>query len=404
MAITIPATGKQKILSDSLEKRIKRNVSGRKHNFFTITAPGLEVLCQKELQLIPFFGEESSIVQGGIDFSGRLYECYLANLYLRTATRILMRIETLVATNFTVLSKKLSFFPWELYLFPDSVPFISVSVNHCRLYHKDAIISHFEESIRNRLSQFKNHTENPETHPIQRIFVRGLDDHFVVSIDSSGDLLYKRGIKKLGGIAPVRETLAAAILMLAGYTGNEPLLDPMSGSGSFAIEGSLIAQNIPPGWFRSFAFTGWPGFKPSQFNHIRKAAREGFNTKDVHHIFALDESPKVCSALDQIRASNPFLTNIHVIEKDFFDLIPHEILDKSGLVVMNPPYGKRMGSRNESRIMIREIMKKLKADFRGWKFSVIVPQRSDILHVSSGWRFHSIFHGGMNLELVTGKI
>ncbi len=391
-------------MSDSLGKRINRNISGRKHDFFAITAPGLEILCQKELQLIPSFGGQSAIVQGGINFSGRLYECYLANLYLRTATRVLMRIETLAATNFKVLSKKLSVFPWELYLFPDCVPLINVSVNHCRLYHKDAVISHFEESIGKRLSLFRNHMETPEIRPLQRIFVRGLDDHFVVSIDSSGDLLYKRGIKKLGGIAPVRETLAAAILMLAGYTGNEPLLDPMSGSGSFAIEGSLIAQNIPPGWFRSFAFTGWPGFKQSQFDHIRKIAKEMLNTKVLHHIFALDKSPRSCSALTQMRDSSPFLSNIHVMEKDFFDLNIHEITDKPGLVAINPPYGKRMGSRSESRLMIREIMKKLKADFRGWRFSVIVPQRSDILHASSGWRFHSIFHGGMNLELVTGKI
>ena len=110
----------------------------------------------------------------------------------------------------------------------------------------------------------------------QRLFIRGVDDRFSVSIDSSGDLLYKRGIKTLAGTAPVRETLAAAILMLAGYSGNEALVNPMCGSGTFAVEGALMARNIPPGWNRSFAFMGWPGFRPAQWRHIRNAAEKRF--------------------------------------------------------------------------------------------------------------------------------
>ena len=235
-----------------------------------------------ELMRLPSFGGETAEVSGGVEFSGKLYDGYLANLHLRTATRILMRIETVSASHFTRLSKKAAEIPWELYLRPDAVPLIRVSTHHCRLYHKDAVSAIFTESVRNRLLQYAGDPQTQDNPVIQqRLFIRGMDDRFSVSIDSSGDLLYKRGIKTLAGEAPVRETLAAAILMLAGYSGNEALVNPMCGSGTFAVEGALMARNIPPGWNRSFAFMGWPGFRPAQWHHIRNAAEKRFVIRAV---------------------------------------------------------------------------------------------------------------------------
>ena len=112
--------GKHAILTSSLEKRIKRNVLARKQHFFVITSPGLESLCRKELTRLPSFSGETTVVSGGVEFSGKLYDGYLANLHLRTATRILMRIDTVSASHFTQLSKKLAEIPWELYLHPDA--------------------------------------------------------------------------------------------------------------------------------------------------------------------------------------------------------------------------------------------------------------------------------------------
>jgi putative N6-adenine-specific DNA methylase len=393
------------ILTSSLEKRIKRNVSGRKRDFFVVTPPGMESLCRMELMRIPSFSGETAAVSGGVEFSGKLYDGYLANLHLRTATRILMRIETVSASNFTRLSKKAAEIPWELYLRPDAAPLIRVSTRHCRLYHKDAVAAIFTESVHNRLLQYVGDAQIRDNSVMQqRLFIRGMDDGFCVSIDSSGDLLYKRGIKTLAGMAPVRETLSAAILMLAGYSANETLVNPMCGSGTFAVEGALIARNIPPGWNRSFAFMGWPGFQPSQWQHIRNAAEKQFVSGLLPPVIAFDNASTACDSLVRLAASHAALDQIQVLCGDFFDLNPGNLTTEPGLVVINPPYGKRMGTRRESRRLIQDVMKKLKADYRGWRFALIFPERSDLGGISPEWRFHSIYHGGLKLELVVGNI
>lgn len=392
-------------MTSSLEKRIKRNVSGRERDFFAITPPGLENLCRMEVMRLPSFEKSTAAVSGGVSFSGKLYDGYLANLHLRTATRILMRIETVSASHFTRLSKKAAQIPWELYLHPDVALQIRVSTHHCRLYHKDAVSAIFTESVRNRLLQYAGDPQGKGSSAIlQRLFIRGIDDRFSVSIDSSGELLYKRGIKTLAAAAPVRETLAAAILMLAGYSGSETLINPMCGSGTIAIEGALMARNIPPGWNRSFAFMGWPGFRPAQWHHILSAAEKRFIHGLLAPVIAFDKEPSVCDSLLRLAGAHAALDQIQVLEGDFLDLNPAALSIDPGLVVINPPYGKRMGTRRESRLLIQNVMHKLKTDYRGWKFALLIPHRADLEGVSPKWGFHSIYHGGLKLELLVGKL
>jgi putative N6-adenine-specific DNA methylase len=392
-------------LSFSLEKRIKRNVSGRNRDFFVITPPGMENLCRMELTRLPSFGGEAAAVSGGVEFSGKLYDGYLANLHLRTATRVLMRMDTVSASHFSQLSKKAAEIPWELYLGPDAAPLIRVSTHHCRLYHKDAVAAIFAESVRSRLLQYAGDAQGQDISGIQqRLFIRGMDDHFSVSIDSSGDLLYKRGIKTLAGHAPVRETLAAAILMLAGYSGKETLVNPMCGSGTFAVEGALMARNIPPGWNRSFAFMGWPGFRPAQWHHIRSEAEKQVASGPLPPVIAIDSEATACDSLALLAGSHAALDQIQVLCGDFFDLNPMNLSVAPGLVVINPPYGKRMGTRRESRLLIQDVIKKLKSDYRGWRFALMFPERSDLGGISPEWRFHPIYHGGLKLELLSGSV
>lgn len=122
----------------------------------------------------------------------------------------------------------------------------------------------------------------------QQLFVRAVNDQLTVSIDSSGDMLYKRGLKIQGGKAPIRETTAASILALAGYHIGEPLIDPMCGTGTFSLEGAMIANHIPAGWYRNFAFMGWPCFKPSRWKHIRREAKGRITRLTKPVIFASD--------------------------------------------------------------------------------------------------------------------
>jgi len=272
-----------------LKKRIKRHVIGRKMQFFAATAPGLETICREELKVLLPSETPMAIVEGGIQFEGRLHDCYLANLNLRTANRLLMRIESFHAENFRKLEKNLTAVPWELFILPGAPTQIRVTSRHSRLYHKSAVAGLVQASIASRfsLNEFSGESTAKPT-VAQQIFVRLSDDHVTLSIDSSGDLLHKRGIKPWAAKAPIRETLAAAALILSGYTGLEPLVDPMCGSGTFAIEAALIAQKIPPGRFRNFAFREWPSFQPKRWQYMKRATEKEIVRTNTPFIFASD--------------------------------------------------------------------------------------------------------------------
>ena len=279
------------------EKRLKRQVIGKSHAFFAVTAPGVEDLARAELAAL---GLEGLAVPGGVEFTGRLHDAYLANLHLRTAGRILMRLTAVTTTHFSELEQQAADIPWELYLRPGTLGRVQAAVHHCRLHHTDGIAERVRAGVDKRLAPIPAGEAAPAA--VQQVFVRGVDDRFTVSLDSSGDHLHLRGVKTHPGRAPLRETLAAAALMRAGYTGDEPLLDPMCGTGTFALEAALMAKRIPAGWFRDFAFTGWPAFRAQRWAHLRRAAGEGVRVLPQPRIFASDIDPEACRALEAMSA------------------------------------------------------------------------------------------------------
>ena len=200
----------------ALEKRIKRHVVGRIREYFAATAPGLEPLCRQELQSLPLTVQESRACPGGVLFQGRLVDCFMANLYLRTANRVLMRIGTFKATHFQELEMKLSKLPWELFLDPGQAIDFRISAKKSKLYHTGAIADRFRSTITDRIPipQQAHHEGDLRQNP-QQIFVRVKNDRFTVSLDSSGVNLHKRWVKTIRSKAPLRETTAAAVLMLA---------------------------------------------------------------------------------------------------------------------------------------------------------------------------------------------
>ena len=207
----MPSSDINAISDKRLSRRVKQHVIGREHLFFAATAPGLEHLCLKELYAILPESKDSLCVQGGVEFKGRMIDCYRANLHLRTANRILMRLESFKATNFNQLKKALSNLPWELYLVSVKGLAFKISSRHSRLYHTGAVEEQVYHAISNRLTHYELNKADrcPGTAGTPAVFIRIVDDRFTVSIDSSGEHLYKRGIKKHHARAPIRETLAA---------------------------------------------------------------------------------------------------------------------------------------------------------------------------------------------------
>ena len=390
---------------DPLSKRIKRHVIGRRHNFFVATSPGFEPVCLQELLKLKPVAGEACVAPGGVEFEGRLDDCYLANLNLRSANRILMRIHTFKSSNFRKLEKKLGDIPWELYLHAGRVPKVHVSTKHCRLRHSGAITERFRTTIAAQLSRFESVKKITKIASAeQNIYVRGIDDRFTVSIDSSGDLLYKRGLKKHAGKAPLRETLAAAALLLAGYDGRDPLLDPMCGSGTFSLEGALMAKRIPAGWFRDFAFMGWPSFRPKRWNYMRRQAESQFVKPDRPMIFASDTDPGACQKLERCVQKYSMSDAVQVNSGDFFDLDPPKLTERAGVICINPPYGRRLGGRSESEKFFQTICNRLKQEYRGWNLVLFAPGRKLAGTIPFQIKSYPILHGGLKLALVVGKI
>jgi putative N6-adenine-specific DNA methylase len=388
-----------------LFKRIKRRVIGRQQRFFAATSPGFEAICLQELLTLQPAAGQACVTPGGVEFGGRLDDCYRGNLHLRLPNRILMRIDAFKSSNFRQLERKVGDIPWELYLHPAGPLKVHVAAKRCRLRHTGAIAERFQQIIYSRQSQFETGDKIQQVVCAdQNLYVRGVDDLFTVSIDSSGDLLYKRGLKKHSGKAPLRETLAAAALTLAGYEGSQPLIDPLCGAGTFSLEAALIAKRIPPGWFRDFAFTRWPSFIARRWNYIRRQSESEFVHPARPLIFASDIDQRACQKLQRCVENFGLSDAVEVHRINFFDLDPRKLTARSGLVCMNPPYGRRLGGRAGSEKFFRTICDKLKKDYKRWGLVLFAPGRELARTVPFQTKSYPILHGGLKPALLIGKI
>jgi putative N6-adenine-specific DNA methylase len=206
-------------------------------------------------------------------------------------------------------------------------------------------------------------------------------------------------------LAPVRETIAAAVLKLAGYNESEPLIDPMCGSGTFSLEAAMMDKHIPPGWFREFAFMAWPGFSPGRWQHLRKSCEAVFATQNAPQIFASDNDEATCAAMRQSVEEYQISDAVQVVCRDFFQLDPEGLTGKKGLVILNPPYGMRLAAKAKGEDFFAAICSQLKKAYSGWQLALIIPEK----HLKNkipipGLTEHRLFHGGLKIVLLTGRI
>jgi putative N6-adenine-specific DNA methylase len=390
-------------IASALEKRIRRHVIGPAHPFFAVTAPGLEAICAMELAA-QWPDVEPRPVVGGVSFKARLDQGMLANLTLRTAGRVLMRMARFPAAHFAQLEKAFKDLAWELYLAHDTPLAVRVSARKSRLHHSEAIAERLMAAVeaRRRAVAFAPGPETGETAP-QIVLVRADHDRFTVSLDASGDLLHKRGLKTNVGPAPIRETLAAAILRHVGYTGAEPLLDPMGGSGTFSLEAAMLACRIPPGWYRDFAFQRWPAFRPKRWAYLRRACEAAIRRTPPAPIWSFDRDPAACNRVEAALQRGALRQAVAVESRDFFDIDPRTLSPTPGVAVINPPYGRRMGSAAESRALFARISDQLVRCYGGWKVGLIAPPGAEPLG-PPGLAPTPLLHGGLRLVLLSGTL
>jgi len=379
-------------------------VVAQTHDFYIITMPGLEDLCARELIALKNDIQILSTEKGGLLYRGRLESLYHANLHLRTAGRILWRIAQFKATNFRQLNKRTHQQQWAYYLPPGCLPALKVTAHQSRLYHSKAI----EQSIEDAIRQYWHANDIvPLNNTDQTLFVRIEHDYVMLSLDSSGAPLYQRGIKSHGGQAPLRENIAAAILMLSGYDGKRPLIDPMCGAGTFSLEAALMAKSVAPGCFRKFAFEQWPALRRQQWQFLKKTALQDIQPLTQAMIFASDFDAEACGKLADSISGNHLTDAIDVRCTDFFDLKPPcrdgETIEP-GLLVLNPPYGRRLSTGEDIQSFYRRVGLKLKTDFCGWQAAILIPHPQLAGTMPFEYRSIPIMHGGLNLTLIIGVI
>ena len=385
----------------ALEKRIRRHVIGPPQRFFAATAQGIEPICAAELaRHLP--GLQAQVVPGGVSFNGRLDDGFQANLMLRSANRVLMRIARFGASRFDQLERALAAIPWELYLYRETPVVARVVAHKSRLHHGGAIGERLAAAVAERRRATVFASREAAAQLPQAVFVRAHHDRFTVSLDTSGDLLHKRGLKTDVGPAPLRETLAAAILEQVGYTGDTPLLDPMCGAGTFLAEAAMSACRIPPGWYRDFAFTRWPAFRPRRWAYLRRTVA-ALRQPAPAPIRGFDQDPAACRRVEAALTRGGLADTVTLQCRDFFDLDPAALDPVPGVVVVNPPYGKRLGSAPESRVLFGRIVDRLIGCYAGWTLAIIAPPGAEHL-APPGLTTHPFRHGGLDLVLFSGVL
>jgi len=395
----------QKNTKTAFEKRIKRRILAKEHTFFASCAPGLKTLLTQEIENLNLESKKIAPKKAGVEFYGKIHDCYLANLRLRIPIRILMRVQTFKAENFSTLEQKLDQFDWELLLQKNARLNFHVSTKKSRLYHTDAISERARKIITRKLSMVGDITDIQNDDTSHDIFIRAENDLFEISLDSSGNLLHKRGIKENTTHAPLRENLAWAILLLSGFSKDDVLIDPMCGSGTFSLEACMFKQGIPPGMNRNFAFQSWQCFRENNWEYIKNQARNNLEAGKAKEVFASDIDNKSISSIKQNINKNSFDNLIEVNKIDFFDIVPDSFSPQKGVVVLNPPYGKRIGKGQSSSVFYNEIGRKLEKDFKGWRVGIIMPEK----HLLKNSHFQksalrSFYHGGLDVFLLTGII
>jgi putative N6-adenine-specific DNA methylase len=333
--------------------------------FFATCARGLERLLAVELARLG--ADDVSPGRGGVAFAGGNDLLYRANLWLRTAVRVLRPVWEGEVRSFDDLYDAVRTLDWAEFLTPDHTLAVDCNVRDSAITHsqyasrrvKDAVCDQFRERVGRRPSV---DTERP----MVGMNLHVSRNHAILSLDSSWDSLHKRGYRPIQTRAPLNEALAAGILMQAGWDGSVPLVDPMCGSGTFVIEAAWIATDRPPGLTRKwFGFLGWPDFDRPLWNAIREDARRRVKTVVELPLRGSDvRSDAVQFARQNAKAAG--VGHLAAFERqDVKDARPPG--DAAGILVCNPPYGERIGDERELRGLYRTLGETVAAHWPSWR-------------------------------------
>ncbi|WP_264212647.1 THUMP domain-containing class I SAM-dependent RNA methyltransferase [Leisingera thetidis] len=361
----------------------------RTFEIFLTAPPGLEQALLAEAKELGFAAPKA--VPGGVTVQGNWSEVWRANLSVRGAARVLARIGEFRAFHLAQLDKRSRKFPWGGVLRPDVPVKVEVATNKkSKIYHAGAAAQRVEKAIAETLGA-------PVTKDAELTVKLRIEDNLCVfSVDTSGEGLHKRGHKSAVGKAPMRENLAALFLRECGYAGTEPVVDPMCGSGTFVIEAAEIARGLLPGRSRSFAFEQLAAFDADAWAELKQQgqARE---TDLLFHGSDRNAGAVEMSAANAERAG--------VAEHARFAQAAVSDLQRpdgpAGLVIVNPPYGARIGNKKLLFALYGALGQVLQERFSGWRVGIVTSETA--LAKAAGLPFlpfgAPVAHGGLKIRL-----
>ncbi|HTA18921.1 MAG TPA: SAM-dependent methyltransferase [Polyangia bacterium] len=385
--------------------------------WFAVVAPGLEEAARRELAALP---EATDVrgVDGGVEWRGPPRSGARANLWSRVATRVLVRVGDVEAREFGKLRRGLARLPWAPFVPAGATIAVRATASKCRLYHTGAIAESIllglgdavrDVSAAPKAKQDENADDGEEAAqadaPTTTIYVRGVGDRFTFSVDASGELLHRRGSRTEIGAAPLRETLAAGVLALADWSPTEALCDPMCGAGTIPIEAASRALDRAPGLDRAFATARWPLF--ADHPELERALLEDARARAAATAAAIvvagsDRDPKLVESARRNAARARVDAHVAFTCADLADA---RAPAATGLVVVNPPYGRRLGDPRRIDRAYRDLGRALRARFPGWRAAVLVPARTPpaALGLPVTARF-PLTNGGLRVALVMCRV
>jgi len=385
------------------------------YRLFAVCSPGLERFVGRELGHLGLLprpspanpsaeGEPGTEEAGGIEFEGSLPDIYRTNLHVRTASRVLVRLGAFHAVLFPELRRKASHLPWQDYLTPGQPVALRVTCHQSRLYHQKAVAERVAGAIDDRLGKpspvQKLDGEGLQSPP-QLIIVRLVENQCTISVDSSGALLHRRGYRLATAKAPLRETVAAAMLLASGWDTLSPLLDPFCGSGTIAIEAALLAMKIPPGRGRRFAFMDWPNFEEQRWGALLRNS-EGPPLLSPPAIFASDRDLGAIRSA-QANAERAGVASMIRFSRRAFSAI--EPPPSPGWIITNPPFGVRVSPDEELRNLYGQLGKILRLKCVGWRVAILCNAVHLLRHTGLPFgEMISLVNGGLRVILALGRI
>lgn len=334
------------------------------------TAPmGLEALVARELKDLGYTEQQGE--NGRVAFRGDLAAIARTNLWLRTADRVLIQMAKFEARTFEELFQGVHACPWADWI-PQDANFVVEGRSHqSQLSSVPACQKIVEKAVVEKLKLTYPIRWFPKTGAKYRIEVALLKDVALITLDTTGPSLHKRGYRKLAAEAPIKETLAAAMLLLARWHPERPLLDPFCGSGTIPIEAALMAHNMAPGLHRSFDAENWSVMSERLWSTARDEAFDLVNEEAPLEITGSDNNAEVLElARHHLRAAG-LSKSVKLLQRDVADLTA---LRSYGYLITNPPYGERLGEKEEAEALYRTLGRQVKG-LDDWSVFVITAHK-----------------------------